>query len=113
MLIDEKTTLVRQRRVRCFVVDYDRLLPNGWPLLTPVEDYMPRRSKRGYANYVDRARVLKLLSKGLRQWQIAERLGCHQSTISTIRADAAGPAQRRDGAPCVPIVLATGRVARY
>jgi len=93
MIILEKTAVVRPRQAACFVVDYDRLLPNGWPLLAPVERYIPRATNRNAANYVDRAKVLKLLRDGMIQARIAERLGCSQSTIARIQA-AASDAQK-------------------
>ena len=88
MLIREITTRTACREVKCFIVDYDRLKPDGWPRLTPVGDYQPVRTNRNAVNYIDRIRALELLTSGLTTIQIAARLGCHRSTISDIRAAA-------------------------
>lgn len=88
MLIFESTTRTILREATCFVVDYDRLKPNGWPRLTPVGEYQPAKTNRNAANCVDRIRALELLASGLSTAQVAQRLGCHRSTIGDIRAAA-------------------------
>ena len=75
-------------KAKCLVVDYDRLKPDGWPRLTPVDEYQPVKTNRNAVNYIDRIRALELLTLGLNTVQIAARLGCHRSTICDIRAAA-------------------------
>ena len=86
MLIKEITTTINSREAQCFVVDYDRLLPSGWPLLTPVEDYVPRIFHR---RRVDHVQVLELLRDGVLAVNIAERVGCHKALVSKIKLAAA------------------------
>ena len=93
MMIDEKTTFIKPRHADCFVLDYDRLLPTGWPLLVPVEMFTPHYTNRNAVNSVDRIQALKLLRDGLKPAQIAERLGCHRTTVGNIRAAAAEAAR--------------------
>ena len=102
MLIREMTTRTKWHNVKCFVVDYDRLKPDGWPRLTPMGEYTKIREWRSAASRrdhthqnmhgcVDHIRVLELLTGGLTATQVAARLGCHRSTIYVIRAAAALP----------------------
>lgn len=92
MLICKSSLRTTWRKMKCFVVDYDRLLPNGWPRLTPVGDYQPLRTNpRRNPRRIDHTRALNLLAMGLTTSQIAQRMGCHRSTISDIRAAAALP----------------------
>ncbi len=93
MMIEETFTYTTHREVHCLVVDYNRLLPNGWPLLTPVGDYMPRATNRNAVNYIDRVKVLKMISEGMAQIRIAERLGCGRKVISAIKTEAAEAAK--------------------
>ncbi len=97
MLIGESTTRTKWRNVNCFVVDYDRPLPTGWPRLTPVGEYIEAQTNRNAANYVDRIRALELLTLGLTTTQVAARLGCHRSTIAYIRAKAKAAGVGGDG----------------
>ena len=102
MLIREITTRTACREVKCLVVDYDRLKPDGWPRLTPVGEFTKIREWRSAASRrnqtrqnahgsVDRIRALELLTLGLATTQVAARLGCHRSAIYKIRAAAALP----------------------
>ena len=91
MMIPATTTRVKTRQLRaeCFVVDYDRLLPNTWPSLTPVADYQPMLTDRRRYNRVDRIPVLRLLKAGLTPPQVAKQLGCSADWVRGIRRAAA------------------------
>ena len=88
MTITQTTATSKRREADCFVVDYDRLLPTGWPRLTPADQYEPARTNRNAANFVDRIRTLELLTAGLSTRQVADRMGCCRDAIYKIRARA-------------------------
>ncbi len=87
MQIREITSRVTTREVDCFVVDYNRLLPNSWPRLTPVAEFELREAD-GRGRTIDYIRALELLYGGLSTTQVAERLGCCRASIFAIRAAA-------------------------
>ena len=88
MKIFEITTSVKTREAKVFIVDYDRLKPDSWPRLTPIDEYIPAFTNRKHSSCVDRILALKYLTAGLGAPQVAKRLGCSAPTIRAIRANA-------------------------